>query len=271
VNRIVCVTGASQGVGYETAVAFAAAGDTVIATSRDAATAHPVLAPHGIEVHGLDVTDQDSVDALRAFVEQRYGRMDVLVNNAGRGFQGTLEQLSMDDLGDSLAVNFLGAARVTKAFLPMMRTARSGHIIAISSIGGAIGQPFRDAYCAAKFALEGLYESLQPVAAQFGVRVCLVEPGKINSDHDARALHLTPVDDEELGRIEQRYETAASTARPRPPTETAQVVLACADDPQATLRHQTCKLSSRLVAMKLADADGSVITAMTGSWLAPTP
>ncbi|GAB2483494.1 SDR family oxidoreductase [Jatrophihabitans fulvus] len=268
-NRVVCVTGASQGVGLATARAFAEAGDLVVATSRDAAAAAAAaaLTAPGITVHPLDVTSPASVDALHAFVAERFGRLDVLVNNAGRGYQGTLEELSMDDLASSFEVNVLGAARTTKAFLPMMRAAGTGHVIAISSIGGVVGQPFRDAYCAAKFALEGLFESLHPVAARFGVSVSLVEPGKIESQHDDRGLRRVATDDPELARIERSYEEAASTARPRPPEETARVVLACADDPRPRLRYQTCKLSARMVGLKLADTDGSVITTMTGSWL----
>jgi NAD(P)-dependent dehydrogenase (short-subunit alcohol dehydrogenase family) len=267
VNRVVCVTGASQGVGFETALAFARAGDTVVATTRDPATAPAALSDHGVVVHRLDVTDQASVDALRDHVVAKHGRLDVLVNNAGRGFHGSLWQISVDDLADSLEVNLLGAARTTKAFLPLMRAAGSGRVIAISSVAGVMGQPFRDAYCAAKFGLEGLFESLHPVAAQFGVHVSLVEPGPIDSAHDARGVRAPIGDDAQLAEIAQHYETAAATARARPASETAEVVLACADDPAPLLRYQTCRLSTRMVGLKLADPDGSVITSMTGSWL----
>ena len=272
-DRIVCVTGASQGVGFETAKLFAERGDIVIATSRDADRARDAFAGLDLEVvaHDLDVTSQQSVDTLRSFVTDRYGRLDVLVNNAGRGFRGTLEQLSMDDLVESLEVNFLGAARTTKAFLPMMRRAGGGRLIAISSIGGAMGQPFRDAYCSAKFALEGLYESLRPVAAMWDVHVSIVEPGPVESDHENRAFVLTATNDAELAEVEARYVFALGTARPRPASETADVVLACADDPAPKLRYQTCKLSALMVGLKLADVTGETISTMTTGWLAPQP
>jgi NAD(P)-dependent dehydrogenase (short-subunit alcohol dehydrogenase family) len=272
-GRVVCVTGASQGVGFETAKLFAQRGDVVIATSRDAARARSVFAgiDTGIVAHELDVTDQQSVDRLQAFVAERYGRLDVLVNNAGQGFRGTLEQLSIDDLTASLEVNFLGAARMTKAFWPMMRTARSGRLIAISSIAGVVGQPFRDAYCAAKFALEGLYESLRPVAAMWNVAVSIVEPGPIASEFDARSLVASPTDNVELAAIETRYLAALGTARPRPPTEAAEVVVGVADDPQPQLRYQTGKLSAHLVALKLADVTGETISSMTTGWLTAEP
>jgi NAD(P)-dependent dehydrogenase (short-subunit alcohol dehydrogenase family) len=273
--RIVCVTGASQGVGFETARLFAQRGDVVIATSRDADRARDIFAGLAdgatIVAHELDVTDQGSVDQLHAFVAERYGRLDVLVNNAGQGFRGTLEQLSMDDLTACLDVNFLGAARMTKAFLPMMRRARSGHLIAISSIAGAIGQPFRDAYCAAKFALEGLYESLRPVAAMWNVHVSIIEPGPIDSEFDARSLVAADddaaSDDPELAEIEARYLAVVGGARLRPASEAAEVVVSCADDPQPQLRYQTCKLSAHLVALKLADVTGETISSMTTGWL----
>lgn len=269
--RVVCVTGASQGVGFETAKLFAQRGDVVIATSRDADRARAAFADLGLDVvaHELDITDQQSVDRLTAFVANRHGRLDVLVNNAGRGFRGTLEQLSIDDLTESLEVNFLGAARMTKAFLPMMRSAGGGHLIAVSSIAGAMGQPFRDAYCAAKFALEGLYESLRPVAAMWNVHVSIVEPGPIESEFDARSLVVSATDDAELAAIETRYLAALGTARLRPPTEAAAVIVACADDPQPRLRYQTCKLSAHMVGLKLADVTGETIATMTTSWLAP--
>jgi NAD(P)-dependent dehydrogenase (short-subunit alcohol dehydrogenase family) len=268
--RVVCVTGASQGVGLETAKLFAQRGDTVIATSRDAARADAAYADLGLDVvaHELDITDQPSVDRLTAFIAERYGRLDVLVNNAGRGVRGTLEQLSVNDLTKSLDVNFLGAARMTKAFLPMMRSARGGRLIAVSSIAGAMGQPFRDAYCAAKFALEGLYESLRPVAAMWNVHVIIVEPGPIDSEFDARSLVVSATDDAELAEIETRYLAALSTVRLRPSTEAAGVIVACAEDPIPQLRYQTCKLSAQMVGLKLADITGQTIATMTTGWLA---
>jgi NAD(P)-dependent dehydrogenase (short-subunit alcohol dehydrogenase family) len=271
--RVVCVTGAAQGVGYATAHLFAKRGDVVIATSRDADRTRAAFANHGsgIVAHELDVTDQQSVDRLHAFVAERYGRLDVLVNNAGQGFRGTLEQLSIDDLSASLEVNFLGPARMTKAFWPMMRQARSGRLIAISSIAGVIGQPFQDAYCAAKFALEGLYESLRPVAAMWNVAVSIVEPGPIASEFDARALIAHTADDAELSQIENRYLAVVGTGRPRSPAEAAEVVLDCADDPQPKLRYQTGRLAAHLVGLKLADVTGEVISSMTTGWLTAEP
>lgn len=272
-DRVVCVTGASQGIGLQAALGFARAGDTVIATSRDAAAAAAIIGPldPSIAIRPLDVTEQASVDALAGHVTDKYGRVDVVVNNAGRGFLGTTGQLSVANIQESLDVNFLGTVRVTKALLPLMRAQRSGHLIAISSIGGVMGQPFRDAYCAAKFALEGLYESLHPVLAQFGIRVSIVEPGPVVSGHGARALHLPVTGDEELAAIQRRYLAAAANARGQSATDAAAAVLSCADDPGPKLRYQSSRFTTKLVGLKLADLDGATITAMTGSWLAADP
>jgi NAD(P)-dependent dehydrogenase (short-subunit alcohol dehydrogenase family) len=270
-GRVIAVTGASQGMGFETALAFARAGDTVIATSRSREAATARFSPYdlGIVGHELDITEQGSVDRFTTAVIDRFGRLDVLVNNAGRGFRGTTEQLAVADIMDSLEVNFLGAVRMTKAFLPLMRSAGSGRLIAISSIGGAMGQPFRDAYCAAKFALEGLYESLHPVAAMCGVRVSIIEPGPVVSEHDARALHLDAGEDAELAAIESCSLAVAATARGQSAADAASHVLACADDPDPALRYQTSKLATYMVGRKLADLSGEAVTSMTTSWLEP--
>ncbi|WP_375482625.1 SDR family NAD(P)-dependent oxidoreductase [uncultured Jatrophihabitans sp.] len=271
--RVVCVTGASQGVGLAAAVAFAKAGDIVVATSRDATAARAAVRAldASIDVRPLDVTDQDSVDAFAAYVTDRHGRVDVVVNNAGRGFLGSTPQLGLDHFQDSLEVNFLGAMRVTKSFLPLMRRRRSGHLIAVSSIGGAVGQPFRDAYCAAKFALEGAYESMHPVLARFGIRVSIVEPGPVSSGFTARAVQLDPGADTELAALQRRYQAAAAAARGQSAEDAAAAVLACADHDDPPLRAQTSRFATRLVGLKLADVDGRAVSAMTGSWLAGNP
>jgi NAD(P)-dependent dehydrogenase (short-subunit alcohol dehydrogenase family) len=269
-DRVVVVTGASQGIGFETALAFARAGDRVVATSRDPQP-FPAEQVEGLPVisrMAVDVTDQGSVDRFASQVLEEFGRVDVLVNNAGQGFTGTTEELSIEDIERSLDVNFLGAVRMTKAFLPSMRAAGSGHLIAVSSIGGAVGQPFCDAYCAAKHALEGLYESMHPVVAPAGVRVSIIQPGPVDSDHLNRSVMLTP-DDDAIAELKNRYlaTTGAAFVRAQGADLVAEVILACADDPAPKLRYQTSKLVTRIVGMKLNDLDGAAITTMTASWL----
>jgi NAD(P)-dependent dehydrogenase (short-subunit alcohol dehydrogenase family) len=268
-ERVVVVTGASQGIGFETALAFARAGDRVVATSR-VPQPFPADQVAGLALTrvALDVTDQGSVDRLASQVLEEFGRVDVLVNNAGQGFTGTTEELSIADIQRSLDVNFLGAVRMTKAFLPGMRAAGSGHLIAVSSIGGVVGQPFCDAYCAAKHALEGLYESMHPVVAPAGVRVSIIQPGPVGSDHVNRSVMLTPEDDA-IAELKTRYltMTEAAFARAQGADLVADVIVACANDPAPKLRYQTSKLVTKIVGMKLNDLDGDSITTMTAAWL----
>src|ERR1700722_18056786 len=195
-NRVVVVTGSSSGIGLATALAFAQAGDAVVATVRDPSRADDLRAAVAeaaleVEVVGLDVTDDDAVTRVMRDVLARHGRVDVLVNNAGAPFAATLEELPISEVRRSMEVNFFGVVRTTKAVLPAMRVAGGGRLIAVTSLGGVVGQPFNDAYCAAKFAVEGLYESLPPVAAAFSVHVSIVEPGLVDTRFDEKAA---PVD-----------------------------------------------------------------------------
>ena len=117
---------------------------------------------------------RDCVDEVLA----TYGQLDILINNAGRGAVASLEQLTMDDLRAQLEVNYLGVAALTKLVLAPMRLAGSGRIVTVTSVGGVVGQPFADAYCGAKFAVEGLMQSLAPVVAQFGIGVSRCRAGR---------------------------------------------------------------------------------------------
>ena len=185
-HRVVLMTGCARGIGLATAARFARAGDTVVATVRDASRAEELrraldaatevvgAAGQGpassgeaaSAVEALDVTDGKAVQQLVDDTVARHGRIDVLISHAGRSVVGTLEDLEDDDLRSSFEVNFLGGARVIRAVLPSMRAAGSGRILALSSMAGVIGNPFNDAYAMAKFALEGLFESLAPVVEQ---------------------------------------------------------------------------------------------------------
>jgi len=277
--RTVIVTGSSSGIGLATAVAFARKGDTVVATMRDTSRGGGLRdaareAGVEVEVEALEITDDASVERLVRAVVARHGGIDVVVNNAGTGYNGSLEELTIDDLRRSLDVNFLGAARVTRAVLPIMRAAGHGHLIAVSSFGGAFGQPFNDAYCAAKFALEGLYESLAPVAATFGVRVSLVEPGPVQGGFRDRSAGVAPAD-----RVEpyltlwnrSRTVTDAGFARAQAPDGVAAVIVGVADDPAARLRYQTNSFGERMVGLKLADRTGDAIVQLTSAWLQEAP
>src|SRR6478609_8730199 len=184
--QIALVTGTSSGMGLHTAVGLAGRGITVVATLRDPSRGHALRAAADaagvrIDVQTLDVTDHDGAARCVEEVLHTYGQLDILVNNAGRGAVASLEQLSMDDLRAQLEVNYLGVAAMTKLALTPMRLAGSGRIVTVTSVGGTVGQPFADAYCGAKFAVEGLMQSLAPVVAPFGIDVSIVEPAAVAS------------------------------------------------------------------------------------------
>ncbi len=260
------VTGTSTGIGQATALAFAQHGFAVTATVRTdeaAAGVRAAAADAGAEVDVvlLDVTDAASVDEVVAAHVARHGRLDVLVNNAGRGRLGTTEQVSAEDLQATLDVNLFGVWHLTRAVLPGMRAQGSGRIVTVSSIGGVVAQPFNDAYCAAKFAVEGMMESLAPVAAAFGVAVVLVEPGPVATNFVQNVDGLTVFghpDDPYLPLL-QAYvtNTAAAFERAQTPQEVAEVVLAAATDPSPALRYQTSPDVTERAAVKLADTTGA--------------
>src|SRR5436190_4618874 len=184
-------------MGLATAVGLARAGLTVVATMRDTGKGDALRraaedAGVEVDVRALDVTDFEQARACVDGVLADHGSVDVLVNNAGRGAVATLEQLSDAQLQEQLEVNYLGVARLTRLVLPSMRAAGSGRVVTVTSVGGAVGQPFADAYCAAKFAVEGLMQSLAPVAAKLGVTVSIVEPGAVGSEFVENVARTSP-------------------------------------------------------------------------------
>ena len=179
------VTGASSGIGLATVAALAADGWRVVGTARQPSRADELnelaASTDSLEVRPLDVTIPESVTDCIAGVLADRGAVDLLVNNAGAGHRGTLEQLDDQVLRGALELNFFGVARVTRAVIPGMRTRRSGRIVTVTSSNGVIAMPFSDAYNASKFAVEGLMEGLAPVLATFGVFVSILEPGPVRT------------------------------------------------------------------------------------------
>src|SRR4051794_24666865 len=176
---IVLLTGTSTGIGLATAVQVAVAGHQAVATMRDPARADALRAAAdkagvAVDIRRLDVTDEHAVQACVDGVVADHGRLDAVVNNAGTGHVGTVELDTLAAYRGSMEVNYFSVVSVTKSALPHLR-ATGGRLITITSVGGVVGQPFNEAYCAAKFAVEGFMESLAPVAAALGVAVCIVE------------------------------------------------------------------------------------------------
>jgi NAD(P)-dependent dehydrogenase (short-subunit alcohol dehydrogenase family) len=171
-QRVVLVTGASSGIGLACATYLAERGFRVYGTSRQSAADIT-----GVTMLTADVTDDSSVEQAVATVLAREGRLDIVVNNAGMGIAGSIEDTTVEEAKRQLEVNFFGAFRVCRAALPAMRNRRSGYIVNIGSIGGLIALPYQGMYSASKFALEGLSEALRMEVRPFGIRVVLIEPG----------------------------------------------------------------------------------------------
>jgi NAD(P)-dependent dehydrogenase (short-subunit alcohol dehydrogenase family) len=177
-TKVWLITGAGRGMGVEIARAALAAGYRVVATARDAANVRAAIGDHAdLLAASMDITDPDSIDAAVKAAIDRFGRIDVLVNNAGNFQAGYFEEISPDQFRAQMETNFFGPLNVTRAVLPIMRRQRSGHIVTITSTAGIVSGGFGSAYGASKFALEGWTESLREEVEQFGIRVTAVEPG----------------------------------------------------------------------------------------------
>jgi NAD(P)-dependent dehydrogenase (short-subunit alcohol dehydrogenase family) len=182
-SKVWLITGAARGLGRSVAEAVLAAGDRLVATSRDPSRLAALQERHGDQLRTavLDVTDADAARAAVQTAVDGFGRLDVLVNNAGFGHLAPFEQMPDDDFRSQLDTNFYGVVNLTRAALPIMRRQRSGHIINVSSVGGRMATPGLSAYQAAKWAVGGFTEVLAQELAALGIKVVSVEPGAIRT------------------------------------------------------------------------------------------
>ncbi|WP_037679182.1 SDR family oxidoreductase [Streptomyces griseus] len=183
-SKIWFITGSSRGFGRQFAQAALERGDKVAATVRNIDSLADLVAVHGDAILPLtlDVTDKSAALAAVKRAHDHFGRLDVVVNNAGYGLFGAIEELTERHVRDQMETNFFGALWVTQAVLPILRAQGSGHIVQISSVGGVITFPLVGGYNASKWALEGLTDSLAQEVAGFGIKVTLVEPGSFATD-----------------------------------------------------------------------------------------
>ncbi|MFD9005796.1 SDR family oxidoreductase [Streptomyces sp. NPDC059582] len=276
-SHTVLITGTSSGIGLEAAVAAARAGWTTIATLRDPERAGALRAAADragvtLDIRQLDVTDPASVTAAVEGVVADHGRLDALINNAGAGHVGTIENETVDDVRRVMEVNFFGVVQTTKAALPHLR-ASGGRLITVTSVGGVVGQPFNEAYCAAKFAVEGFMESLAPVAGKLGVSVSVVEPGAVATEFvnniglDPERLLAAAGDYAEplqkyVARTQGQFARSAQT-----PEQAAVTVIEALTAERPAFRLQTSAWALAFTATKLADNDGSAVVALTGGYL----
>ena len=189
-HKTFLVTGVTSGFGKAFAAAALAEGHTVLGTVRneDSVAAFERSAPGRAHAVMLDVTDFDAIERLIPQLLARHGQVDVLVNNAGYGHEGTLEESSLEEMRRQFDANVFGAVAMIKAVLPSMRTRRRGHIINITSMGGFITMPGIAYYCGSKFALEGISEVLGKEVAGFGIKVTAIAPGSFRTDWAGRSM-----------------------------------------------------------------------------------
>ncbi|GII59472.1 short-chain dehydrogenase/reductase [Planotetraspora thailandica] len=219
-SKIWFITGSSRGFGREWAVAALDRGDKVAATARDTSSLDDLVAKYGDAVLALplDVTDREAVYATVKQAHAHFGRLDIVVNNAGYGQFGMIEEISEDEARAQIETNLFGALWVTQAALPYLREQGGGHIIQVSSIGGISAFPNVGMYNASKWALEGLSQALAQEVSLFGIAVTLVEPAAYSTDWaGSSASHATPLPAYEESRAraaEQRARRIASMGRP---------------------------------------------------------
>ena len=279
-TRTVLVTGTSSGIGLATAVTAARAGFATVATMRDLGRAGALRdeasrAGVTLDVRRLDVTDAASITACVDGIRDRYGRLDAVVNNAGiANFDPTMEMSTMDALRANLEVNFFGVVAVSRAAMPMLRESH-GRLVTIGSVHGVVGQPFNEAYCAAKFAVEGFMESLAPVAGAHGVTVSIVVPGFVPDtsfgvfpDINRSTIHAAsgPYAPTFAAYLEwvvnQGWEAAGQKSQ-----EVAEVVVRSLTDERPAFRIPTGRWAAGYLDHKLADRDGSTIQSMARTWI----
>lgn len=236
--KIWFITGASRGLGREWTVAALRRGDKVAAAARDTAALADLVAAHGDAVLpiALEVTDRQACFAAVKAAHDHFGRLDIVVNNAGTGHYGFVEELSEADIRAQFETNVFGALWITQAALPYLRAQGQGRILQVSSIGGVTAFPQLGAYHASKWALEGLSQSLAQEVAPFGVRVTIVEPGGFNTSwvgSAGQSAHHPDYAEAHL-RAEQAREDRMHLNGD--PAASAEAIMRLVDDPDPPLR-----------------------------------
>lgn len=276
-KKIALITGTSVGLGISIAVKLAAKNVKVYATMRNPdkkSKLEEAVANAGtsVEIMKLDVQDTSSVEQCVNQIIEKEGRIDILVNNAGAGFLRTTEQATEEEIQWVMDVNFMGVVRCTKAVIPHMRAAKSGHIVNISSVGGLVGQPFNEIYCAAKFAVEGYTESMACyIQPSFNIKFTSVEPGGISTEFATNVLKqlqstggmredaYRPVLDKYVGKIQSRSKESQAQTH-QTPDQVADVVIECIENPEPPIRTRTSPWSNEFCDLKTkADPTGKLL------------
>ncbi|MEM9571365.1 MAG: SDR family oxidoreductase [Pseudomonadota bacterium] len=276
-SKTMLITGCSSGLGVALAIDGAKAGYDVFATMRNlekrsALDAACDAAGVKVEVRRLDVQHPESVAEVVREITAEHGGVDVLINNAGIGFARSTEQADEADITKVFDINLMGVIRCTKAVLPNMRERKTGRVVTVSSVGGLVGQPFNEIYCASKFALEGYVEALACyVGPAFGIHFTVVEPGGIQSEFAATAMKQI---EETGGILEDAYQpilgqylgTVRSRAEDNSPYQTAEevsaVIMSCVQSDDPPVRCRTSDWGEELCELKtIADPEGRKLRA----------
>jgi len=252
------ITGASRGLGAEIAKAALRAGDVVVAAGRNRAAVSDSLGPNNERLLAveLDVNNESQAQAAVDAAVDRFGTIDVLVNNAGYGHLGLFEETTAQDVQGQFGTNLFGVFSVTRTVLPVMRAARKGRIFNVSSLAGMRGVAFGSLYCASKFALEGFSEALAQEIAPFGIHVTIVEPGPFRTDFlsaDSIRFGAHPIADYDERRPALRASFEERNGRqPGDPVRLADAIVQLASEPNPPMRFAAGSIACDSIAAKLA-------------------
>ncbi|KQP56007.1 SDR family oxidoreductase [Agreia sp. Leaf283] len=257
-SKVWFVTGSSKGFGREFVIAALERGDRVAATARNIDTLSDLVEKYGKKAVlplQLDVTDRDQVFAAVEEAHDTFGRLDVVINNAGYGLFGTVEEITEQQLRDQLETNLFGVFNVTQAVLPILREQGSGHIIQISTIGGIAAFPTLGGYHASKWALEGLTESLAQEVAGFNIKVTLVEPGGFDTDWGSASAVVADAQPQYQG-LHDAMKARAGGEQPKP-VGFGSAILKVVDAEKAPLRvffgEQPTQIAPHIYQQRLAE------------------
>ena len=240
-KKVWFITGAGRGMGVSIAKVALAAGNSVVATGRNTeAVADAVGEADDLLVVKLDITNPADAKAATQAAVERFGRIDVLVNNAGNFYAGFFEEITSEDFRAQVETLLFGPMNVTRAVLPVMRRQRSGLVVTLSSIAGIVGQEFVSAYCASKFGVEGWMESLALEVAPFGIRTMIVEPGFFRTEllTEQSTNYPEPSIDDYAEKTKQTVTAwkRMSGSQPGDPTKLAQALVQLASQDEPPLR-----------------------------------
>jgi NAD(P)-dependent dehydrogenase (short-subunit alcohol dehydrogenase family) len=265
--QTILITGASSGIGKAAAGLFAERGWNVAATMRNPDDGAEFADRDNVLVTRLDLLDSESIQSAVTATAERFGGIDVLLNNAGYGAYGPLEATPMEVLRRQFDVNLFGLVETIQAVLPVMRSRRSGTIVNISSVGGRITYPLGSLYHGSKWAVEGLSEAMHYELAPLGIRVRIVEPGGVNTDFGGRSFVFTH--DPELTDYQPLVDAAAAALEAgtpsgsQEPEEVAEVIFAAATDDSMQLRYISGDGAKALLANRYsADQDEQFVAGM---------